>query len=92
MARLAKIGPKKMPANEAETINKLWDAIEDFKPYLDKYGLEVKVKKKQDYDQDVATRNSMELLEKYWKTPRQFTIKKLNNPFGSLTASRLEAS
>ena len=89
---LAKIGPKKMPANEAETINKLWDAIEDFKPYLDKYGLEVKVQKKQDYDQDVATRNSMELLEKYWKTPRQFTIKKLNNPFGSLTeASRLEA-
>lgn len=89
---LSKVGPKKMPANEAETINKIWDAIEDFKPHLDKYGLEVKVQKKQNYDQDVASRNSIELLEKYWKSSRQIGIKKPDHSFGSLTeASRLEA-
>jgi hypothetical protein len=92
-AVLAKVGPKKKPADQADTIKKLLEAVEEYKPFLDKYGLVFRIEKK--YDFDSPDPSALKFLEEIWTKPKRSNLglkrDKSEEPGQLANASKLEA-
>ena len=92
-AVLSKVGPKKKPADQADTIKKLLEAVEEYKPFLDKYGLVFRIEKKHDFDPPDL--NALRFLEEMWTKPNRSNLAlkrdKSEEPGQLANASKLEA-
>jgi hypothetical protein len=92
-AVLAKVGPKKKPADQADTIKKLLEAVEEYRPFLDKYGLVFRIEKKHDFDSPDPT--ALRFLEEIWTKPNRTNLAlkrpKSDEPGQLANASKLEA-